>query len=218
MKNAALQNVEPKERTPRGPSSVRPVKASDLTALSDDELLGFIALGQQAAFQTLVERHIERGYAVAYRILQNGSDADDVLQDAFLQVWTRRDSWQAGRAKFSTWLYKVVTNRCIDHMRRKKSSSMEDLPDLSDDSANQSRALEMREAVELLEQAVAKLPDQQRIAIVLSYNENLSNGEIADIMETTISAVESLLKRGRQKLRQTLKNQSGDILALFTQG
>ena len=94
---------------------------------------------------------------------------------------------------------------------------MDELPDLKDDSSNQSAILEMQEAIDLLEGAVAQLPDQQRIAIVFSYNESMSNSEIAEIMETSVSAVESLLKRGRQKLRQILKAHSSDILSLFTQ-
>ena len=194
------------------------LQAQDLGALSDDELLGLIALGQEVAFQALVERHIDRGYAVAFRILHNGSDAEDVLQDAFLQVWTRRDNWKAGQAKFSTWLFRVVTNRCIDHLRKNKPAALDDIPEPKDDNLSQSKILEMREGLELLEDAVAKLPDQQRIALIFSYYENMSNREIAKIMETSISAVESLLKRAKQKLRVILKSDSRDILSLFTQG
>ncbi|WP_096173333.1 RNA polymerase sigma factor [Cohaesibacter sp. ES.047] len=218
MGNAALKCLSQPDRSEAISGKAKSLQASDLTALSDDELFGFIALGQQEAFQALIERHIDRGYAVAYRILQNASDAEDVLQDAFLQVWSRRESWKPGKAKFSTWLFRVVTNRCIDQLRRKKTSSMDVLPELTDDSSNQSQILEMQQALELLEDAMGELPEQQRIAIVFSYQENLSNGEIAEIMETSVSAVESLLKRGRQKLRKILKSHSGDILSLFTQG
>ncbi|WP_319483319.1 RNA polymerase sigma factor [uncultured Cohaesibacter sp.] len=217
MKNATVQSVSHSAVSEPAVTKSQLLQARDLVALSDDELLGLIALGQEEAFQALVERHIDRGYAVAYRILQDGPEAEDVLQDAFLQVWTRRGSWKAGRAKFSTWLFKVVTNRCIDLLRKNRTSAMEELPDVKDDSSNQSAVLEMQEAIDLLEDAVAKLPDQQRIAIVFSYNESMSNSEIAEIMETSVSAVESLLKRGRQKLRDSLKSHSADILSLFTQ-
>nr|WP_321981494.1 RNA polymerase sigma factor [uncultured Cohaesibacter sp.] len=217
MKNATLQSVSKSDMPETVTTKSQLLQARDLVALSDDELLGLIAMGQEEAFQALVERHIDRGYAVAYRILQDGPEAEDVLQDSFLQVWTRRGTWKAGRAKFSTWLFKVVTNRCIDLLRKNRTSAMDELPDLKDDSSNQSAVLEMQEAIDLLEGAVAQLPDQQRIAIVFSYNENMSNSEIAEIMETSVSAVESLLKRGRQKLRQILKAHSSDILSLFTQ-
>lgn len=188
----------------------------DLKTLSDDQLLELIASDREDAFQTLVERHVDRGYAVAYRILQNGPDAEDVVQDAFLQVWTRREMWQSGRAKFSTWLFRVVSNRCIDFLRKPRAETVDELPELEDGSCDQSQDLERRQATEQLEMAMTKLPDQQRIALVFSYNENMSNGEIAEIMDTTVSAVESLLKRGRQKLRELLKRQGADILTAFT--
>ena len=167
---------------------------ADLHELTDDALLALIAQDREDAFRLLVERHIDRGYAVAYRVLHNGPDAEDVVQDAFLQVWTRRGSWQAGKAKFSTWLFRVVTNRCIDLLRKTKPGSEDELPDLEDDSSSQSENLERQEATEILEAAMARLPDQQRIAIVLSYNENMSNSEVAEIMETTVSAVEITFK------------------------
>ncbi len=189
---------------------------ADLKAMSDEDLLELIRASREDAFQILVERHIDRGYAVAYRILQNGSDAEDVVQDAFLKVWTRREVWENGRAKFSTWLFRVVSNRCIDLLRKPRTETVAELPELVDSSSNQSRDLERREAGELLERAMMELPDQQRVALVFSYNENMSNGEIAEIMETTVSAVESLLKRGRQKLKQLLRRQRADILTAFT--
>lgn len=195
---------------------ITPHSEMDLKVLSDDELLALIASDREDAFQTLVERHVDRGYAVAYRILQNGQDAEDVVQDAFLQVWTRRQMWQSGLAKFSTWLFRVVSNRCIDLLRKPRTETVDELPELEDTSCNQTQDLERQEVTALLESAMMKLPDQQRIAIVFSYNENMSNGEIAEIMDTTVSAVESLLKRGRQKLRQLLKKQGADILAAFT--
>lgn len=202
------------EEIPAG--QMPPLSAASLKTLSDDELLALIAADREEAFQALVERHVDRGYAVAYRILQHGPDAEDVVQDAFLQVWTRRDAWQSGRAKFSTWLFRVVSNRCIDLLRKPKAETVDELPELEDDGCDQSQDLERQEATEQLERAMAKLPDQQRIALVFSYNENMSNGEIAEIMDTTVSAVESLLKRGRQKLRQLLKKQGADILTAFT--
>jgi len=200
-----------------GPTDV-PLSAAgeDLKSLSDDELLELVSADREDAYRVLVERHVDRGYAVAYRILQNGSDAEDVVQDAFLKVWTRRHAWESGRAKFSTWLFRVVSNRCIDLLRKPRTETVAELPELADSSSNQSRDLERREASELLERAMMALPDQQRIALVFSYNENMSNGEIAEIMDTTVSAVESLLKRGRQKLKQLLRRQRADILTAFT--
>ena len=84
----------------------------------DDLLLMRIASDDRDAFARLVERHADRGFALALRILKNSDDAEDVVQDSFLKLWTHRKRMEIGRAKFSTWLYRVITNRCID-LRRK---------------------------------------------------------------------------------------------------
>lgn len=190
--------------------------STDWRSMTDDQLLTQIKSGDEGAFRELVERHVDRGYAVAYRILHNSTDAEDVVQDAFLQLWTKREKWETGRAKFSTWLYRVVTNRCIDQLRRPRVEVMDDLPEMEDGSCDQMESLERQEASDLLNEAIQQLPEQQRVALVLSYTESLSNSEVADIMETTVSAVEALLKRARQKLRHLLRNHGGEILAMFT--
>ncbi|MFN4126503.1 RNA polymerase sigma factor [Pannonibacter indicus] len=183
---------------------------------SDDALLHAIGLGNDEAFRILVERHVDKAYAVAIRILRNPTDAEDVVQDAFMQVWTRRGEWQPGKARFSTWLFRVVTNRCIDQLRRPRTETMEAAPEIADRAADQVQAMMQEEAAFLLSAAMGQLPDPQRIALVFSYHENLSNAEIAEIMETSVFAVESLLKRGRQKLRHLLRNRASEILASFT--
>lgn len=192
------------------------VPVMDLREAADDELMHAIGLGNEEAFRVLVERHVDKGYAVALRILRNPTDAEDVVQDAFMQVWTRRGEWQPGKARFSTWLFRVVTNRCIDQLRRPRTEAMEAAPEIADRATDQVRAMMQEEAAFLLSAAMGQLPDPQRIALVFSYHENLSNAEIAEIMETSVFAVESLLKRGRQKLRHLLRHRAGEILASFT--
>ncbi|WP_417692997.1 RNA polymerase sigma factor [Roseibium sp.] len=196
--------------------AIQRLSAAEWRSMNDDDLLTRIKSDDETAFRELVERHVDRGYAVAYRILHNATDAEDVVQDAFLQLWTKREKWETGRAKFSTWLYRVVTNRCIDQLRRPRVEVMDDLPELEDDSCDQMDILERQEASDLLAKAIQELPEQQRVALVLSYTEGLSNSEVADIMETSVSAVEALLKRARQKLRHLLRNHGGEILAMFT--
>lgn len=182
----------------------------------DDRLLERIALGEEAAFRRLVERHVDKGYALALRILRNPADAEDVVQDALVKVWTNRGSWRAGHARFSTWLYRVITNRCIDLCRRPHTSDVDDVPELADGKADAVSTIHIGEVNLLLERAMGKLPNQQRIALILSYHDDLSNPEIAEIMDTSISAVESLLKRGRQQLRAILMNAETEIRESFT--
>jgi RNA polymerase sigma-70 factor, ECF subfamily len=182
----------------------------------DDRLLELIGLGDESAFRRLVERHVDKGYALALRILRNPADAEDVVQDALVKVWTSRGSWRPGSARFSTWLYRVITNRCIDLCRRPKTTDVEEVPEVADGKADAVTTIHVGEVNLLLERAMGKLPGQQRIALILSYHDDLSNPEIAEIMETTISAVESLLKRGRQQLRAILMSAEAEIRESFT--
>lgn len=183
----------------------------------DDLLLERIAGHDEAAFRALVERHVDRAYGLALRILRNPSDAEDVAQDVMLKVWTQRGNWQAGRARFSTWLYRVVTNRCLDLHRRPRTEDIERVPESADGRPDAVDDIHRTEVTTLLDHAMGRLPEQQRIALILSYTDDLRNAEIAEIMETTVMAVESLLKRGRQQLRHFLRNVEGDIRDSFTQ-
>ena len=182
----------------------------------DDLLLRRIAQQDESAFRALVERHIDRSFALALRLLGNASDAEDVTQDVLLKVWSSRGSWQEGRAKFSTWLYRVITNRCIDIRRRPRTEDMEKAPELEDESPDAETVLHGGEVKTMLDAAMEQLPEQQRTALILSYAEDLSNPEIAEIMDKSVSSVESLLKRGRQNLRVILQKSEPAILDSFT--
>jgi RNA polymerase sigma-70 factor (ECF subfamily) len=197
--------------------------APDSTPVSDDvvfdedsELLDRLATGDEAAFRMLVERHIDRAYAIALRIVGNAADAEDVVQDTMLKIWSHRGRWQHGRAKFSTWLYRVISNRCIDLRRKPRNENVETVPEVADDQPGAVEIIERNELNGMLELAMQRLPEQQRIAVIFSYHENMSNGEIALVMDTTVAAVESLLKRGRQQLRQLLRKHERDIRTAFT--
>lgn len=207
--------------TRKAQPSPRAVQASAPTERpmdEDDLLLRRIAEHDEAAFRSLVERHVDRTFALALRILNNEADADDVVQDVLLKVWTTRGTWQEGRARFSTWLYRVVTNRCLDLRRRPRTEDIDTAPDVEDDRPDAVTTIHQGEVGLLLEKAMSRLPDHQRIAVILAYHDNLSNPEIAEILSTTVSAVESLLKRGRQHLRHNLRNAEVDILDSFTKG
>ncbi|SDG55690.1 RNA polymerase, sigma subunit, ECF family [Bradyrhizobium sp. Rc2d] len=182
----------------------------------DSELLDRLATGDEVAFRMLVERHIDRAYAIALRIVGNAADAEDVVQDTMLKIWSHRGRWQHGRAKFSTWLYRVISNRCIDLRRKPRTENVETVPEVADAQPGAVEIIERNELNDMLELAMQRLPEQQRIAVILSYHENMSNGEIAQVMDTTVAAVESLLKRGRQQLRQLLRKHERDIRTAFT--
>lgn len=191
-------------------------KEASLTVDSDDALLERIAGNDQDAFRVLVERHIDRAYGLALRILNNRADAEDIVQDTLLKIWLHRGRWESGRAKFSTWLYRVVTNRCIDVRRQPRSEDLEQVPEVADNKPLAIAEIQKHEVNTMLDTAMGRLPDQQRVALILSYHENMSNGDIAEVMQTTVVAVESLLKRGRQRLRELLRRSENDIRGSFT--
>nr|GAJ37001.1 RNA polymerase sigma factor sigW [Bradyrhizobium sp. DOA9] len=190
--------------------------AADVVYDEDSELLDKLATGDEVAFRMLVERHIDRAYAIALRIVGNAADAEDVVQDSMLKIWSHRGRWQHGRAKFSTWLYRVISNRCIDLRRKPRTENVEAVPEVADNQPGAVELIERNELNDMLELAMQRLPEQQRVAVILSYHENMSNGEIAQVMDTTVAAVESLLKRGRQQLRQLLRKHERDIRTAFT--
>ncbi|AXK84035.1 RNA polymerase sigma factor [Pseudolabrys taiwanensis] len=183
---------------------------------TDDGLLERIAANDQNAFRLLVERHIDRAYGLALRILNNRADAEDIVQDTLLKIWLHRGRWESGRAKFSTWLYRVVTNRCIDYRRQPRTEDLEQVPEVADAKPLPIEELQKHKVTSLLDAAMERLPEQQRIALILSYHENMNNSEVAEVMQTTVMAVESLLKRGRQKLRELLRRSEKDIRGSFT--
>lgn len=197
-------------------ATIVPDVVADAVFDEDSELLDRLAGGDAVAFRMLVARHIDRAYAIALRIVGNAADAEDVVQDTMLKVWSYRGRWQHGRAKFSTWLYRVISNRCIDLRRKPRTENVDMVLEVADGRPDAASVIERTELTDLLELAMQRLPEQQRLAVILSYHENMSNSEIAQVMDTTVAAVESLLKRGRLQLRQLLRKHECDIRATFT--
>jgi RNA polymerase sigma factor, sigma-70 family len=195
----------------------RPAPASSLQ-VDDDTLLERMKADDAEAYRLLVERHVDRAYALALRTLRNPADAEDVAQEALVKAWTHRHSWQPGKAKFSTWLYRVVFNRCIDLRRRPSNACIDEVAEPHDERPDSVDGIHRRQVYDRLGEAMAVLPDQQRAALTLSYFDELGNAEIADILGTTVQAVESLLKRGRQGLRDRLRRSERDIRQVFAEG
>lgn len=193
----------------------RPQVTASADTDSDDRLLARMRADDTAAYRLLVERHIDRAFGLALRVLKNAADAEDVTQEAFVKAWQKRHDWQEGRAKFSTWLYRVIVNACIDQLRGPRGENLEDVPEPRDEGEDAVSSIHRQQVVLQLDKALAHLPAPQRAAITLSYHEGLSNKEIAEVMGTSLFAVESLLKRGRQRLRELLKRAEGDVRSML---
>jgi RNA polymerase sigma-70 factor (ECF subfamily) len=172
---------------------------------SDEALMARVARGDERAFQVLARRHLPAMLGLARRILRNAADAEDVAQEALMRVWTHAPRWQP-LALFRTWLSRVVVNLCLDRKRRAPWVELEAAGDIVDPSPGAAEKAETDERARMVAGAIDKLPARQRSAIMLTYGEGMSNAEVAEILDTSVSAVETLLVRGKQNLRRALGN------------
>lgn len=182
------------------------VQAAELVD-GDAELLQAIAGGDRAAFDRLSRRHLDRAYGVALRMTGSRADAQDVVQDVFLRLWQRPDAWRPGQAQFSTWLYRVVVNRCLDLKRRPKGTDLDSVEEPQDPDPNAEDSLLDAERSRALDSAVNQLPERQKAAIVLTYTAGLRNAEAASAMDISVKAFEALLVRAKRELRDFLAGQ-----------
>jgi RNA polymerase sigma-70 factor (ECF subfamily) len=170
---------------------------------SDEALMAQVARGDELAYRLLTRRHLPAMLGLARRILGNAADAEDVAQEAMLRVWTHAPRWQP-LAAFRTWLTRVVVNLCLDRKRRAAWVGLEAAGEIVDPTPDAGEAAELGERERLLAGAIAELPARQRTAIVLTYSEGMSNAQVADMLDTSVSAIETLLVRGKQNLRARL--------------
>jgi len=174
-------------------------------AESDDaSLLARYAGGDQAAARLLTARHAPRVFAVARRMLGEQAEAEDVTQETMLRLWRIAPEWQPGEAALGTWLYRVAANLCIDRLRRRREIASDSLPERADEAPGALAQIEADDRAAALHRALRALPDRQRLAIVLRHLEERSNPEIAEILDTSVEAVESLLGRARRELAARL--------------
>jgi RNA polymerase sigma-70 factor (ECF subfamily) len=168
-------------------------------------LLNRLCEGDDSAFATLVERHSERFYRVAYRFTGNRAEAEDITQEAFLKLWERPSLWRADRkASFTTWFYRVVINLCLDHKKKKRPVPLLDDRWVPDERQTHEETLLQDEKQLRLEKEIAALPDRQRVALNLCFYEELSNQQAADIMGIRLKALQSLLMRAKTTLKSQL--------------
>lgn len=180
--------------------------------LSDEALMVLFANGDGAAARSLTARLLPRVLAHAYRLLGNRAEAEDVAQEAMLRLWRIAPEWRQGEAKVTTWLYRVVANLCTDRLRRShRTAPLEAAPEPRDPAATPAQEMQERARADALQAALAQLPERQRQAVVLRHIEGLGNPEIAEIMEITVEAVESLTARGKRALSALLKDRQDEL-------
>jgi RNA polymerase sigma-70 factor (ECF subfamily) len=184
--------------------------------LNQPDLIVQLQQGDEAAFKKLVDEYEDMVYNTALGIVQNENDADDITQEVFIQVYRSVSSFK-GDSKFSTWLYRITLGKALDHekkkRRRKRFGFVQSL--FGADGQGQAHAVEFnhpgvqmekKEKAGELFNALNKIPDKQRIAFTLHKLEGQSYQEVAEIMNTTLYAVESLMGRAKTNLKRELKN------------
>ncbi len=176
-----------------------------IDAETDEALVARAGRGDRTAAGQLILRHSDRVMGVCFRMLGDRAAAEDAAQETFLKLWRNAAKWRPQGAKFSTWLYRVAANTCLDRLRRSGREVQEDAaPEMADESPHAEERLMSADRAAAVNEAIAKLPERQRLAIALCHYQELSNIEAAAVMETTVEAVESLLGRARRTLRRSL--------------
>lgn len=179
---------------------------------TEDELIARAATGDGAAFSDLMAAHESRMFAVALRMCANREDAQDCLQDAMIRIYRSIAGFKA-QSSFSTWVYRITMNTCLDELRRRKvrgAASLDGLLDSgwspSDEDDVPERHAIAAEQRRTLDKAIAELPEDMRAAVVLRDIQGFSYDEIADMLTANIGTVKSRISRGRERLRQILKD------------
>lgn len=175
--------------------------------LDDESLLHHIQQGRHGAFAALVNRHAKQFYRIAYRLVFDKNDAEDIVQEAFLKLWHRPELWNQGRkAQFTTWFYKVVTNLCFDHNKKQRPVTMPEDRELIDNQPGQEVLVHQKQQQALLDRFIGELPIRQQLALNLCFYEGLSNEEAAEIIGVKVKALQSLLMRAKTNLKEKVKH------------
>jgi RNA polymerase sigma factor (sigma-70 family) len=170
----------------------------------DDALMARVLRRDAAAFRVVVDGHARTLHRIAYRMIGDATEAEDLAQEALTRLWQHAGRWQAGGAGIGAWLTRVTMNLCLDRLRRRRFASDEAVPERADDAPLAPELIAAEQERQRVVAAIAALPDNQRAAIVLTYYEDQPNAVAAESLDMNIKAFESLLLRARGALKRAL--------------
>jgi RNA polymerase sigma-70 factor, ECF subfamily len=189
-------------------SGQTPVLPAAAAAAIDMQLMNRLAAGDRDAISDLYDRHAPRIYALAYRILRNGTDAEDVVQEVFSQAWRTAGSYRAERGSVTAWLLVMARSRAIDRLRSRRMSEQAldeaDYQGLASGDSPVTEDLIASERADFVQRALTQLPDDQRRALELAYFEGLSQSEIAAKLRTPLGTVKTRIRAALATLRRSL--------------
>ncbi len=184
--------------------------------MDESELLRGIQQGDRKAFQQLVEAYQRMVVNTCFGIVHNTADAEDLAQDVFMEIFRTAENFR-GDSKISTWLYRIATNRSLNHIRNKKRKgffqSLEETftggrnrtSEISENRSDQpDHNITDSQRKDILHKAIDQLPEKQRIAFTLNKYEELPYQQIAEVMEISLASVESLIHRAKKNLQEQL--------------
>ncbi len=185
--------------------------------MSDEQLIKNILSGDREAFRLLMEKYQQRVFHVAMGFVHSRQDAEDITQEVFIRVFRSLSSFKE-KSFFSTWLYRITLNCSINYVNKNKRRNLfadagdgfMNLFNRSDDERNAHQQLEATEKEQAIRKAIDELPEKQRKAFILSKYEELSQREVAEIMQTSEGAVEQLLVRAKKRLQIKLAHLVGN--------
>ena len=189
------------------------------TDAEDAELLRAVARADESAFARVYDRYSPILLGLMLRILRSRAEAEDVLQEVFLQVWQRAHSFDPARGRAFTWLVTLARSRAIDRLRsvgsreRAAQRSAEDAPPESEPAEWADEAAVRAERAEAVQAALAELPEEQRQVLVLAYLEGMSQSEIAAAKNQPLGTVKTRTRSALRKLSESLRVRLGQSVA-----
>jgi RNA polymerase sigma-70 factor, ECF subfamily len=190
-------------------SGQTPVLAAAEAAAIDMQLMNRLAAGDRDAISELYDRHAARVYSLAHRILRNGTDAEDVVQEVFSQAWRTAASYRAERGSVTAWLLVMARSRAIDRIRSRRVSDQaldeSEYQVLASGEPPVADELIARERANYVRSALTQLPDDQRRAVELAYFEGLSQSEIAAKLKTPLGTVKTRIRTALATLRRSMR-------------
>jgi RNA polymerase sigma factor (sigma-70 family) len=182
-----------------------------LIDVSDEALLVAFGNGDREAAHALTHRLTPKVMGFATRMLGDRAEAEDVAQDAMLRLWRIAPDWRQGEAKVTTWLYRVVSNLCMDRLRKKRGVGLDTIEEPADEMPGVEENMLQSQRQAALDTALQSLPDRQRQAVILRHIEGVSNPDIAGLMDISVEAVESLTARGKRALATILAGRREEL-------